>query len=108
MPGAFRRSSYPLRSVTDDVLQDGAAAGQSIPHVHFHLLPRKAAGDIFSRNDDIYPALEKNEAGFNDDEVAVGRGKVEPLRMDADEDRKPRSMEEMEKEAGWLKAFFAD
>ena len=94
--------------MTDDVLQDGAAAGQSIPHVHFHLLPRKAAGDIFSRNDDIYPALEKHEAGLKDDEAAISRGRAEPLRMDADEDRKPRSMEEMEKEAGWLKAFFAD
>lgn len=90
------------------IIQDGSAAGQSIPHVHFHLLPRKDAGDRFSHNDDIYPALEKHEAGLKEDEVAVSKGKVEALRMDADEDRKPRTMEEMEKEAGWLKGFFTD
>ena len=30
----------------------------------------------------------------------------ERLKVDADDDRVPRSMEEMEKEAIWLKAFF--
>ena len=82
--------------------QDGKAAGQSIPHVHFHILPRKHASDAFVRNDDVYPALERSEAALP---AAAG---IEPLRVDADEDRKPRSMEEMEKEAGWLKAFFTD
>lgn len=38
-------------------VQDGKAAGQSVPHVHVHILPRKA-GD-FQRNDDIYEALEE-------------------------------------------------
>lgn len=33
-------------------LQDGAAAGQSVEHVHVHIIPRKQ-GD-FARNDDIY------------------------------------------------------
>lgn len=40
-----------------------------------------------------------------------GEGLVEcsePIKMDADEDREPRSMEEMEKEAEWLRGFFAD
>lgn len=31
-----------------------------------------------------------------------------PLKVDADEDRRPRSIEEMEKEAEWLKTFFHD
>ncbi|KAJ6551711.1 diadenosine hydrolase [Mycena capillaripes] len=78
--------------------QDGKAAGQTVPHVHFHLLPRKLAGDRFSgrNNDQVYPALEKAEAEM----VA------QPLKVDADEDRVARTMEEMEKEANWLKAFF--
>lgn len=38
-------------------VQDGKAAGQSVPHVHVHILPRKS-GD-FERNDDIYEALEE-------------------------------------------------
>jgi bis(5'-adenosyl)-triphosphatase len=38
-------------------VQDGRAAGQSVPHVHVHILPR-SAGD-FTNNDDIYDSLEE-------------------------------------------------
>jgi bis(5'-adenosyl)-triphosphatase len=31
---------------------------------------------------------------------------VQPLRVDADEHRLPRSMDEMEREAEWLRGFF--
>ncbi|KAJ7148728.1 diadenosine hydrolase [Mycena crocata] len=77
--------------------QDGKAAGQTVPHVHFHLLPRKLAGDRFSgkSNDSVYPALEQAEAQM-----------AQPLKVDADEDRIARSMEDMEKEAAWSKSFF--
>jgi bis(5'-adenosyl)-triphosphatase len=37
-------------------VQDGRAAGQSVPHVHVHILPR-TAGDL-ERNDDVYEALD--------------------------------------------------
>ncbi|KAM5538217.1 hypothetical protein V8D89_008104 [Ganoderma adspersum] len=82
--------------------QDGKAAGQTVSHVHFHLLPRKLQGDAFPQNDDVYPALEKSEGGLREDLHRVRQ----PLQMDADEDRKPRTLEEMEKEALWLKTFF--
>ena len=36
--------------------QDGETAGQSVPHVHVHCLPRRT-GD-FKRNDDVYDALD--------------------------------------------------
>lgn len=76
--------------------KDGKAAGQTIPHVHFHLLPRKYIGDKFSgRNDDVYPELERAEGAL-----------VQPIKMDAGEDRKLRTLEEMEKEASWLKGIF--
>lgn len=35
--------------------QDGPQAGQTVPHVHIHILPRKV-GD-FEKNDEIYDAV---------------------------------------------------
>ena len=41
-------------------IQDGVAAGQTVPHVHIHILPRRE-GD-FLNNDDIYPAVDRCSA----------------------------------------------
>lgn len=53
----------------------------------------------------MYPALETSEDELKSDleEKANGRGKMVVIK---DEDRKPRTEEEMEKEAMWLKTFF--
>jgi len=89
--------------------QDGKAAGQTIPHVHFHILPRKASGDAFSppsgHNDDVYPAIEQHEKAL----LRLHQGlqtMPKATGVDADEHRKPRSMDEMEREAKWLSSFF--
>ncbi|KAF9486344.1 diadenosine 5',5'''-P1,P4-tetraphosphate asymmetrical hydrolase [Pholiota conissans] len=91
--------------------QDGKAAGQSVPHVHFHVLPRKLLGDPFAdKNDEIYPELETNEGSLQIElkkQLSSGVVHHSHLRVDADEDRKPRSLEEMEKEAAFLRGFFA-
>lgn len=76
--------------------------------MHFHLLPRKFENDAFEgRGDDVYPALERAEGSLPKD-LASGSSEKKPARfkVDADEDRKPRTMEEMEKEAKWLSSFF--
>ncbi len=76
-----------------------------MPHVHFHLLPRRAIGDHFSKNNDaIYPALEDGDA-----DLASELNKPQyrqSLKVDADENRLPRSLEEMEAEARRLRTFF--
>ena len=43
-------------------IQDGAAAGQTVEHVHVHILPRHV-GD-FANNDDIYEKLQTHDKGF--------------------------------------------
>jgi bis(5'-adenosyl)-triphosphatase len=90
--------------------QDGKAAGQSVPHVHFHVLPRKLKGDRFSdKNDAVYPAIERSEEALPSElqTMALQHDReVQPLKVDADEHRPPRSMDEMEKEAEWLRGFF--
>ena len=93
--------------------QDGLAAGQSVPHVHFHILPRKLQGDLFQSNRDaVYPAIEQAESKLHADlEQATDNQRRrepvgEPLKMDADAERKPRGLEEMIKEAEWLRNYF--
>ena len=41
--------------------QDGVAAGQSVPHVHVHILPRRA--NDYENNDDVYEELDTFQAG---------------------------------------------
>ncbi|XP_053577366.1 bis(5'-adenosyl)-triphosphatase [Bombina bombina] len=67
-------------------LQDGPEAGQTVPHVHVHILPRKA-GD-FKRNDEIYEVLQNHDKG----------GQENPDQW--------RSEEEMASEAEALRLYF--
>lgn len=82
-------------------IQDGPEAGQSVDHLHVHILPRKR-GD-FVENDEIYARLE--EFGFDLKKLGEGGGDIAP---DADEDRRPRSREQMQREAQWLSGFLRD
>ncbi|XP_056130375.1 bis(5'-adenosyl)-triphosphatase [Lampris incognitus] len=46
-------------------IQDGPEAGQTVKHVHVHVLPRRA-GD-FERNDSIYDELQKHDREEEDE-----------------------------------------
>ncbi len=78
---AIARALYGSGAV-NIAIQDGAGAGQTVPHVHVHVLPRRP-GD-FAQNDDVYREL---------DTLATAS-------------RVPRSEEAMAAEAAGLRALF--
>ncbi|XP_046755907.1 bis(5'-adenosyl)-triphosphatase isoform X1 [Gallus gallus] len=67
-------------------IQDGPEAGQTVKHVHVHVLPRRS-GD-FSRNDDVYKELQDHDKEDSPD--------------------KWRTEEEMAAEAAVLKKYFQE
>jgi bis(5'-adenosyl)-triphosphatase len=87
-------------------IQDGVDAGQSVPHVHAHIIPRKKA-DLEEKGgtDAIYEMLEGKEGDLNkqltDKERAATEERAKFPIVDNDS-RKPRSDDEMRREAQWL------
>ncbi|PYI25239.1 Bis-tetraphosphatase [Aspergillus indologenus CBS 114.80] len=99
-------------------IQDGVDAGQSVPHVHAHVIPRKKL-DLEARGgvDAVYELLEGEEGDLGrilSEKPGDGTGVVEGKGENGgrrrrfpkvdDEDRRPRSLEEMEQEARFLMA----
>lgn len=90
-------------------MQDGEASGQSVPHVHFHIIPRNF-GDFDDRGggDAIYQVLE--ETG-GDADVGQGLRDRDGNATEAskrnfggpDAEREPRGDEEMDREAEMLR-----
>lgn len=84
-------------------VQDGAAAGQSVPHVHCHVIPR-AKGDA-GEGDKVHEWLEGEEGnvGGHQREFETRRA----TEWANDDQRKPRTKEEMDEEARWLRREMA-
>ncbi|ORZ05231.1 HIT-like domain-containing protein [Absidia repens] len=83
---------YKASSLTFTI-QDGPEAGQTVPHVHMHIIPRRK--DDYENNDDIYEDLDENKQRQHN------------IPMGADnEDRKPRSAADMAEEADRLRLLF--
>lgn len=84
-------------------VQDGEAAGQSVPHVHCHVIPR-TTGDP-GGDDKVHEWLEGEEGNVGQHQKQAGER--EAGEWVKDEERKPRSKQEMEKEAQWLREEIA-
>ncbi|RZC78002.1 hypothetical protein C5167_002198 [Papaver somniferum] len=92
--GGTLEDHYQASSLTFTI-QDGPEAGQTVPHVHIHILPRRA-GDLMRRNgkhDRFYDAIDEKEK-----ELKQG--------FDLDIVRKDRSWEERTQEAHVFRKLF--
>ncbi len=92
-------------------MQNGKESGQSVPHVHVHVLPRKI-GD-FQRNDDIYEMLDKKDFGKDALDAAEIESDSAPdvpgaTAVHEDDGRLPRTKAEMAAEAAMLRTLFPD
>ncbi|EOQ98823.1 Bis(5'-nucleosyl)-tetraphosphatase [Wallemia ichthyophaga EXF-994] len=79
-------------------VQDGVDAGQTVPHIHVHVLPRKP--NDFPSSDQIYEELQKQNIQGNYEEL------IRNAKIKMDSDRQPRTLAEMEKEADMLSKYF--
>lgn len=80
-------------------IQDGAAAGQSVPHVHTHIIPRKQSDlDHMGGSDAIYGMLDGEEGDIGNHLQERASRKNKFPTMD-NQERKPRTEEEMSAEA---------
>lgn len=98
-------------------IQDGIDAGQSVPHVHAHIIPRKK-DDLSDAGgtDAIYSMMDGEEGDLGrqfverekhkQDSQANGEKTGSFAAVDNDS-REPRSEDEMQKEAEWLAAEMA-
>jgi bis(5'-adenosyl)-triphosphatase len=102
-------------------IQDGAAAGQTVPHVHIHLLPR--TGGDFERNDEIYDRARvrfcihaRKRLAHADAALACALAQIDDsereatqqrLSKDLDRERTPRTPAEMAEEAAVLRRVCA-
>ncbi|KAL5203800.1 hypothetical protein ABZP36_008671 [Zizania latifolia] len=87
-----RLEQYHNASSLTFAIQDGPQAGQTVPHVHIHVIPRKK-GD-FEKNDEIYDAIDVKERELKE-------------KLDLDIERKDRTMEEMASEANEYRTLFS-
>ncbi|MCJ1483140.1 hypothetical protein MMC06_003306 [Schaereria dolodes] len=83
-------------------IQDGIDAGQSVPHVHTHIIPRKSQDmDARGGNDAIYDLLE-GEEGNIEQQLKSRDGERPKFPKVDDNARRPRSKEDMNEEAEML------
>lgn len=94
--------AYPDTTAFNVAVQDGRAAGQSIPHVHVHILPR--SGGDFDRNDDVYDALD----AWAPTQAMVEEKSRTNMEVPDDSDRVDRTAKEMTDEASMYRGLLEE
>lgn len=80
-------------------IQDGPSAGQSVPHLHVHVIPRRP--NDFVPNDQIYDHLNHFDA------MNTGKSQNPPTHLKLDNEERPaRSLDDMQQEAQSLSLHF--
>jgi bis(5'-adenosyl)-triphosphatase len=86
-------------------MQDGVSAGQTVPHVHVHIIPRP---NNSPQNDEIYERMESEEGNVGgalwDRSRPVNMGR---FAKPEESERKNRTEEEMAKEATFFREQMA-
>lgn len=101
------KEHLPQRSITEGsfnvALQDGVDAGQTVPHVHVHIIPRTKESS--QEGDGIYARLQGEEGNVGGglwdlQQRPVSGGRFPVVK---DEDRRLRGKEEMGAEAKFFR-----
>jgi bis(5'-adenosyl)-triphosphatase len=93
------KQHYSDTTAFNVAVQDGRAAGQSVPHVHVHILPRK--GGDFERTDDVYEELDQWAPRDELKETKMSGG----IDVPDDENRVDRTDEMMADEAALYRSL---
>jgi bis(5'-adenosyl)-triphosphatase len=87
-------------------IQDGPLAGQSVPHVHCHIIPRKLSD--LPNIDDIYRLLDDKTGDLDHVfQIIKENRRTEAFGVDSDS-RPPRAVSDMEEEAQRLRKFLEE
>lgn len=101
----FIKDYYHVNSVTV-AIQDGPPAGQTIPDVHVHIMPREY-GD-FKENDVVYDMLDEADIlPHSNGNLSASTRTAGYLSIEPDAERIPRSQEEMTAEAHTYSDFLS-
>lgn len=96
------KQAYPETTAFNVAVQDGKAAGQSVPHVHVHILPR--SGGDFERNDDVYDALE----AWAPTKAMADSKESTDIAVPDDSDRIDRTIQQMADEASMYRRLLEE
>lgn len=107
--GEGTETALPEDGSFNVALQDGIEAGQTVAHVHVHIIPRMKEGQEDVQGDAVYALLQGERGnvggGFWDRGRPVQRGMFPRIE---DKDRMPRAEEDMVREAEGYRVLMAE